>query len=354
MKRTVWIGVVLVSLAACPPAHAHFLRNFFALDLVNKRIAGHVVDHTNNHGRDNRIWSAALKEKRDLYVYLPPHYDPKKQYPVIIFLHGFLQDETSFLHDVIEPLDTAMRNGLLPPVIVAAPDGSLRGADCLLSASSFYINSKAGRFEDFLMEDVWDFVTQHYPIRPEAEAHVICGVSMGGGGAFHKAIKYPERFKVVAALFPPVNLRWQSCRGRYRDPFDPDCWGWKENFSRPWEVVARFYGVVTIRQGQFTRQLYGLFNPDTAEQIAKDNPIEMLDAYDLKEGQLEMYIGYGGRDQFNMEAQIESFVYRCHEKGLTIGVGYDPKGKHDVPTAMKLFPGLLEWLRPRIEPYAPK
>jgi S-formylglutathione hydrolase FrmB len=247
-----------------------------------------------------------------------------------------------------------MQDGRLPAAIIVVPDGSLHGADCVFAAGSFFLNTKAGRFEDFLMQDVWDFVVKHYAIRPEREAHVLCGVSMGGGGAFHGAIKYPERFGVVAAFAPPVNVRWESCRGRYMDNFDPCCVGWKTDFQRPLSVVGRFYGVVAIRQGQFTRQLYGMFNPDTAALIARENPIEMLDAYDIKAGELEMFIAYGGRDQFNIDAQVESFLYRCREKGITVSVAYDPQGKHDVTTALKLLPSMLEWLKPRLEPYSPK
>jgi len=67
----------------------------------------------------------------------------------------------------------------------------------------------------------------------------------------------------------------------------------------------------------------------------------MLDAYDVKEGRLAMYIAYGGKDQFNIAAQVESFLYRCRERGLTVQVGYDPNGKHDRATATKLMPGAL-------------
>jgi len=79
----------------------------------------------------------------------------------------------------------------------------------------------------------------------------------------------------------------------------------------------------------------------------------MLDSYDLREGELGMYIGYGGRDQFNIDAQVESFLYRARQRGLTVGVGYDPDGKHDLATALRLMPAALEWLYPRLAPYAP-
>jgi S-formylglutathione hydrolase FrmB len=353
LRAAVRSAAVLLLFLAARPADAHLVPHPFELDRVNRRLHGQVIDHTNNHGRDRAIYSPALCEKRDLYVYLPPCFDPKKQYPVILWLHGFAQDEHSFINEVVEPLDRAMWCGKLPPCIVAAPDGSLRGTDCLFSAGSFFLNTKAGRFEDYLMTDVWNFLVSNYPIRPEPEAHVIAGVSMGGGAAFNKAIKFQDRFKVVVGIFPPLNIRWISCRGRYMDNFDPCCWGWREDFSNGHEVVGRFYGVVTIRMRQVSYPLYGKKNPDTAALVSRENPIEMLDAYDVREGQLAMYVAYGGKDQFNLDAQIESFLYHAKDRGLTVGVGYDPNGKHDVATALRLLPGVLEWLSPRLAPYAP-
>ena len=62
---------------------------------------------------------------RDLYVYLPPGYDPSIAYPLILFLHGADVDE----HDFLDPgdlkaLDGMMSRGEIPPVIIAAPDGT--------------------------------------------------------------------------------------------------------------------------------------------------------------------------------------------------------------------------------------
>jgi S-formylglutathione hydrolase FrmB len=334
-------------------ASAHGLPRPFELERVNRRLHGQVIDHTDNHGQRRALWSPSLCQHRDLYVYLPPGFDPTKRYPLILWLHGFAQDEHSFLTEVVEPLDRAIWCGKLPPTIVAAPDGSLRGTDGLLSAGSFYLNTKAGAFEDYLMIDVWDFLMNHYPIRPEPEAHVIAGVSMGGGAAFNKAIKYPDRFKTVVGIFPPLNTRWLSCRGRYMDPFDPCCWGWREDYSHGLEVVGRFYGVVTIRLRQVSYPLYGRRNPDTAELVSRENPIEMLDAYDVRDGQIAMYVAYGGLDQFNIATQVDSFLYRARERGIHVEVGYDPRGKHDLATALKLLPGVLDWLGPRLAPYAP-
>jgi hypothetical protein len=134
--------------------------------------------------------------------------------------------------------------------------------------------------------------------------------------------------------------------------FDPDCWGWRTDFSRRREVVARFFGLFTIRMGQVIRPLYGN-DPAVVEQVSRENPVELLDRYDLKEGELEMFVAYGKKDQFNLDAQIESFLYVAGCRGLMVTALTDPRGKHDRPTALRFVPAAVDWLAPRLAPYSP-
>ncbi len=67
-----------------------------------------------------------------------------------------------------------------------------------------------------------------------------------------------------------------------------------------------------------------------------------------------MYIGYAGRDEFNIDAQVESFLYRAKQKGLTVDVGYEPLGHHDNATAQKLLPGVIDWLAVQLGPIGAK
>ena len=352
MNRIAWAAVFLALCGSGETASAHLIRHPFALARVNRKIHGHVLDFTHNHGDDHRIWSTALNQPRDMYVYVPPCYDPHQCYPIILWLHGFSQDEQSFLSDAVVPLDQAIADGRLPPAIIAAPDGSFPGEPCFLSAGTFFLNSKAGRFEDYLIHDVWGFLLQNFPIRPEREAHVLAGASMGGGAAYNIGIKYRDVFGIVIGIFPPLNTRWVDCHCRYMSNFDPCCWGWRTDFSRRWEVVGRFYGVVTIRLRHVVGPLYGI-GPHTAELVARENPIEMLDTFGVRPGDLSMFVGYGGRDQFNIDAQVESFLFAAKERGLCVAVAYDPIGKHDLPTALKLLPAVLDWLAPQLAPFAP-
>ena len=132
------------------------------------KLHGQVLDFTHNHGADNRIYSPALCQFRDVYVYLPPGYSPDKKYPMGIFLHGNNQDEQFFLMKPVQLFDEAIACGKLPPVIVVAPDGSIQGRPSFFNSSSCYANTRAGNFEDYLMCDVWNFVMENFSVRPES------------------------------------------------------------------------------------------------------------------------------------------------------------------------------------------
>lgn len=321
------------------------------LESINHSLHGLVVDYTHNHGRDRRIWSAALCQKRDLYVYLPPGYDPTLHYPVILYLHGYLQDEGYFLNKLVPHFDAAMAGGTLPPAIVACPDGSIRGRPSVFDSVSFYANSRAGAFEAFVMQDVWPFLLTQYPIRPEREAHAVVGGSAGGSAAYRLAIKYPDVFRVVVGIFPALNMRWEDCHGHYCGRFDPCCWGWRTR-AKPLGVIGRYYGVGTVRYGQLIRPLFGT-GAAAIEGVSGINPIELLGPCHIQPGQLCMYIAYGGKDQFNIEAQVRSFLHVAAQLGLCVDVDFDPKGKHDRATANKFFPNAAKWLAPLLAPYSP-
>jgi len=351
VKNASWVGAVLALGFAVSASHAGPFGIFgpFLLDRTNRRLCGQVIDYTKNHGADRRIWSEALQEKRDLYVYLPPGYDPCKKYPVALWLHTFREDEMGFLEEVVGSFDQAIACGQLPPFIIAVPDGSIKGRRTFLQAGSFFVNSNAGCFEDYVINDVWPFVQANYPVRPEREAHAIMGASMGGFAAYNLGFKHRDKFKTIVGVFPPLNLRWEDCHGRYMGNFDPCCWGWRTEHRRH-AVVARIYGI-PIRLWQLTDPIYGK-GPEVIDAMQKENPIELLETLNIKPGELDLYVAYAGKDEFNIDAQVESFLHVARERGLDITVGYDPKGRHSYTTAKKLFPGIAEWLRPRLQPFA--
>jgi enterochelin esterase-like enzyme len=355
VKTFAWLVVGLVLALSAQPVSAQVWRKDSSdLAVVNKHLRGKIVDYTANHGHDNRIWSRSLHQRRDLYVYLPPNFDPHQRYPIVLLLHGFAQDEQMFLK-LAPMIDAEMHKGKLPPCIVAVPDGSITGEPCYTQPATFFINSNAGNFEDFVLQDVWDFMTRKYPIHEDRKAHVLAGVSMGGCAAYNLGIRNRNAFGVVAGIHAPLNLRWVDQNGYYMANFDPRYWGWRTTLTPRDrnEVVANFAGgLVKLRLYQFVDPLFGE-GDEALENIARENPIEMVQNTGLRNGELSMYIGYGGKDEFNIDAQVESFLYLCKHRGLGVAVGYEPNGRHDMGTANRLWPGLVEWLGPQLAPYAP-
>jgi hypothetical protein len=317
---------------------------------LNRSIHGQVIDFTDNHKKDRRLYSNALCEKRDMYVYLPPGYNPDLKYPLMIWMHGFNQDEKNFL-DLVPYFDRSMACGDLPTMIIVAPDGSIQGRPTIFRSGSFYLNSLAGKFEDYIVSEVYPFMVDNYPIRPERGAHIFSGASMGGFSAFNLGIKYREHFAIAVGIHPPLNLRYTNCRGNYFGNFDPNCYALREEY-RPFASRARFYGLITIRERQLIHPLFDNL-PDVMGLIAKENPVEMLDSYNLKPGELSMFVGYGGRDQFNIDAQVESFVYEADKRGIVVTTAKIPRGDHSTATGVKLFPAFNEWIRPLLSEYSP-
>src|SRR5205085_4403826 len=124
--------------------------------------------------------------------------------------------------------------------------------------------------------------------------------------------------------------------------FDPSNWGWRTKLDRAQEPIARFYsGLIKIRIGQLVVPLFGLGDESLA-RMAQQNPIELLEATGLKQGDLGMFVGYGGKDEFNIDAQVESFLYLCKCRGISVAVAYEPNGHHDTATAMREFPAMVE------------
>jgi S-formylglutathione hydrolase FrmB len=336
-----WVDVI--GLGQAPPA----ILGRHQLERANRSLHGQLVDFTRNHGADRRIWSPTLGQRRDLYVYLPPNFDPSRQYPLVIFLHGAAQDEQFFLQAQVHHFDRAIAEGIMPPAIIAAPDGSRHGRATVYTPTTFWANSRVGCYEDYVMFDVWNFLMEHFPIRPEREAHALVGLSAGGTGAFALAIKHRDRIKVAMGFMPLLNLRYVDCHGHYRRPFDPSCEGLRERMHGLEPLGRRRLFVLRFHDLFFP--LFG-FGPEAIAGMSRINPLELMEQCNLQPGELELYVAYGGHDEFNVAAQVESFLCRARERGIAVAVDYDPAGKHDLRTGLRQLPAALRWAADRVAP----
>src|SRR5262249_31381602 len=85
-------------------------------------------------------------------------------------------------------------------------------------------------------------------------------------------------------------------------------------------------------------------DPRTATLLAAENPYELLNPCQHGGGKVALYAGYGGHDEFNLDAHIEAFEYRARQLGIPFTTGRVPLGHHVRSTALKLFPAGFQWL----------
>ncbi len=152
--------------------------------------------------------SAIAGDERDFYVYTPPGYDPaaRQVYPVLYLLHGYSDDASAWTSvgcaNVI--LDNLIDNKHAHPMVVVMPLGYGTmavvngGWEGLRRADVWQTNLVL--FRRTLLEEVMPQVQKAYRVRPEAEAHAIAGLSMGGAESLLTGLNALDRFGYVGAF----------------------------------------------------------------------------------------------------------------------------------------------------------
>lgn len=291
-------------------------------------LAGTLVDWTHNHGADRRICAPSLGIQRDVYVYLPPGYSPEKQYPLFIWLHGFGGDEKQFTRQVLCALDAAIVSGRLPPMIAVAPDGSFpTNAIRRWHSGSWFLNSDRGKWEDYLVRDIWSLAHENFSIRPEREAHLLAGWSMGGFSAYNLGFKHPDQFGMLIGIYPNLNLRFCNCHGCKWTKFEPGCEK-KCTSLGLFEVMGFYpYSPLPVPTQFVFRPVWGS-GTKAMERMRTESPVEMLDHCGVEPGQFQMLVAYGGKDEYHIDCQAASFVHNARCRGLDVWVRFNPKGHH--------------------------
>jgi S-formylglutathione hydrolase FrmB len=333
-------------------AQAQF-NNCINLERVNSRLAGHVVDYTNNHGSNNRVFSPILGMPRDLYVYLPPGYNPGRAYSFALFFHMADSDENFFVGpNFINELDNMIVRGEFPPAIIACPDGTYHAWNQFQAKHSFYVNGLGGRFKDHILQEVIPFMMANYAIRPERQAHGLVGFSAGGYGAMGLAIEHRYFFGAVATLASPLNLRYSNVDGKYFENFDPASYRSKTSYD-PNEIIGTFAaGILRVRAQRFMQPVFGQGDA-VAPQIIRTNPADLIMSTNLRPGDLAIYVSYPGRDNFNFDAQAESFQWLANQRGIEVTAVRDPRGTHRPSYFRQNERAALLWLGQHLLPPAP-
>ena len=261
-----------------------------------------------------------------------------------IILHGAHIDEHSFLDPgVLKALDRMICEGKVPAAVIAAPDGTYEGKNRITCAHSLWVNGLGGPFEDHVVAEILPFLMQTYSIRPEREAHALAGISAGGFGAMTIALKHRDVFGTVATVGGPLNVRYDNCQGRYGDDFDPTTYRERTEYD-PEMIIARYYlRLVRRRARTFFEPVYGI-GPAVGAKVARDNPYDVLSTTDLRDGELAIYINYPARDNYNFDAQDQSFAWLAARRGVAIELAEFPGAQHNLCYIRRAEPPAFLWL----------
>jgi S-formylglutathione hydrolase FrmB len=161
-------------------------------------------------------------------VQLPPSYGTgERRFPALYVLHGLFEGHAFWEgRGLAAILSELWAKGEVQELLVVAVDGG----------NSFFVNGRAGRWEDLVAHDLVAHVEATYRVRPGRDARALLGVSMGGYAALRLALAQPRLFGAVAAHSamllerPPTPEdgagRWQmsALHAAFGDPIDAALW----------------------------------------------------------------------------------------------------------------------------------
>lgn len=121
--------------------------------------------------------SDVLKGEREMYVYTPPGYDPKKKYPVLYLLGGSgelasgwsLDGRANFI------MDNLLAEGKAVPMIIAMPNNQV-----IHRGDPKHVELTFDLFEQELRKQIVPFVDKNYSTRTDRRGRALAGLSMGG------------------------------------------------------------------------------------------------------------------------------------------------------------------------------
>ena len=135
------------------------------------------------------LYSESMHRQLSTTVWLPGGYDEAQTYPVLYLLHGYGDDNNSWILKGNASLiadDYMAKKGV--PMIIVMPDG----------LTEFYRGNYETYFHDILIPAV------------EEQFHgngkrALAGLSMGGYGTLLHALKYPDKFTYAYAMSPAAD-----------------------------------------------------------------------------------------------------------------------------------------------------
>jgi S-formylglutathione hydrolase FrmB len=242
----------------------------------------------------NSFDSQAIGMPERYSVFLPPSFskESSRTYPVVYFLHGLNNDDTSWTVEHYGNLQNKVEEMILakkvPEFLMVHPDGG----------HSFYCNYADGtkRYEDLISQELIQYIETHYRARKGRLNRAIGGTSMGGYGALKIAMKYPDRYASAAGHSPIIFLG-----------------------KNPLDVPEQ---MKTSRYYQFFADLMKPIFGDPIRQEVWDANNPLLLTKSGKFDGLHIYFDYGTEDRYNRTIGLDRGVKELDRVLTEAGVAH--------------------------------
>lgn len=121
--------------------------------------------------------SDVLNGEREMFVYIPPGYDPRKKYPVLYLLGGSGELASGWTLDGRANFiaDNLLAEGKIVPMIIAMPNNQV-----VHRSDPKHLEKTYKLFEEELRKQIVPFVDAHYSTVKDRKGRAISGLSMGG------------------------------------------------------------------------------------------------------------------------------------------------------------------------------
>lgn len=175
----------------------------------------------------HRVESRALKDTRDVQVYVPARFRRNRRYPLLIVHDGSDYLKFASLQVVLDNLIHALE---IPQMIVA------------MTQSPDRLREYAGddRHAEFLARELLPYLNDAFPLNDERQSRGIMGASFGGVASLHAAWRYPDLFGCL--LLQSGSYAFSDIGRHQRGPvFDPVVRFMNELREQPGQPAERIY-----------------------------------------------------------------------------------------------------------------
>ena len=146
--------------------------------------------------RDLTIDSQILGTQMKYSVYLPEGWDGKTTLPVLYMLHGYGDDQNSWLDkgNLAALTSAAITSGEVGKMVVVTPD----------AMQTFYCNGYQNgmAYEDYFFQELVPTIEAMFNVGQDKSKRAIGGLSMGGYGTLYYAVQHRDMFCCAYAMSP--------------------------------------------------------------------------------------------------------------------------------------------------------